>query len=84
MSSTFYSIRIKIYFCDCFLFQFITCSCCRVGAEFLKNHMNRDVVYYSDPTWGNHGLIFKNSGFNTINKYRYWDPGLLNKIFSNH
>jgi len=46
----------------------------RVGAEFLKNHMNRDVVYYSDPTWGNHGLIFKNSGFNTINKYRYWDP----------
>jgi aspartate aminotransferase len=45
----------------------------RVGAEFLKNHMNRDTVYYSDPTWGNHGLIFKNAGFKNFNKYRYWD-----------
>jgi len=46
----------------------------RVGAEFLKNIMQRDTVYYSDPTWGNHGLIFKNAGFKNINKYRYWDP----------
>jgi len=45
----------------------------RVGAEFLKNIMGRDTAYYSDPTWGNHGLIFKNAGFKTINKYRYWD-----------
>jgi len=45
----------------------------RVGAEFLKNILGRSVVYYSDPTWGNHGLIFKNAGFTTINKYRYYN-----------
>jgi len=45
----------------------------RVGAEFLKNIMGRDTCYYSDPTWGNHGLIFKNAGYKSINKYRYWD-----------
>ena len=31
-------------------------------------------MYYSDPTWGNHGLIFKNAGFTELRKYRYWDP----------
>jgi len=46
----------------------------RVGAEFLKNILKRDTVYYSDPTWGNHGLIFKNAGFTSINKYKYWNP----------
>ena len=30
-------------------------------------------AYYSDPTWGNHGLIFKNAGFKTVTKYRYYD-----------
>jgi len=47
----------------------------RVGAEFLKNILGRSVVYYSDPTWGNHGLIFKNAGFAAINKYRYYHAG---------
>ena len=31
------------------------------------------VAYYSDPTWGNHGLIFKNAGFKDVRKYRYYD-----------
>jgi len=46
----------------------------RVAAEFLKRILHKDVVYYSDPTWGNHGLIFKNASFTSINKYRYWNP----------
>ena len=32
-----------------------------------------NVAYYSDPTWGNHGLIFKNAGFKDVRKYRYYD-----------
>lgn len=45
----------------------------RNGAEFLKRILKYNVVYYSDPTWGNHGLIFKNAEFGEIRKYRYWD-----------
>ena len=51
----------------------------RVGAEFLGTLLHCDTVYNSDPTWGNHNLIFKNSGFKNIKKYRYWDPG-RNKV----
>jgi len=46
----------------------------RNGAEFLKRLLGSNTVYYSDPTWGNHGLIFKNAGFTDLKKYRYWDP----------
>ena len=45
----------------------------RVGAEFLKQQLDCSVVLVSDPTWGNHNLIFKIAGFSTIKKYRYWD-----------
>jgi len=45
----------------------------RNGAEFLKRILGATTVYYSDPTWGNHGLIFKNAGFPELRKYRYWD-----------
>ncbi|KAE9548227.1 hypothetical protein FO519_008567 [Halicephalobus sp. NKZ332] len=45
----------------------------RVGAEFLARVLGFKTVYVSDPTWGNHNLVFKNSGFESINKYRYWD-----------
>ena len=45
----------------------------RNGAEFLKRQMGCDTVLMSDPTWGNHGLIFKNAGFTDARKYRYWD-----------
>jgi len=45
----------------------------RNGAEFLKRILGANTVYYSDPTWGNHGLIFKNAGFTELRKYRYWD-----------
>merc|ERR1711892_105619 len=45
----------------------------RNGAEFLARISGLRCAYYSDPTWGNHGLIFKNAGFTDIRKYRYWD-----------
>ncbi|TRY61538.1 hypothetical protein TCAL_04172 [Tigriopus californicus] len=45
----------------------------RNGAEFLFRQLKRTVFYFSDPTWGNHGLIFKNAGFTDARKYRYWN-----------
>jgi len=45
----------------------------RNGAEFLHRILGYDTYYVSDPTWGNHNLIFKNAGFTSANKYRYWE-----------
>lgn len=45
----------------------------RIGAEFLRYHMNRKVFYYSDPTWENHRKVFMDAGFETPCTYRYWD-----------
>lgn len=45
----------------------------RNGAEFLARINGFRCVYYSDPTWGNHGMVFKNAGFTDLRKYRYWD-----------
>ena len=45
----------------------------RSGAEFLARISGLRCAYYSDPTWGNHGLVFKNAGFTELRKYRYWD-----------
>merc|ERR1712080_450997 len=43
------------------------------GAEFLHRILGYDTYYVPDPTWGNHNLIFKNAGFTSANKYRYWE-----------
>jgi aspartate aminotransferase len=45
----------------------------RTGADFLCKQLKFDTFYMSDPTWGNHGLIFKTAGFANARKYRYWD-----------
>ncbi|CAD5234222.1 unnamed protein product [Bursaphelenchus xylophilus] len=45
----------------------------RAGAEFLKRLLNLDSVLVSQPTWGNHKLIFHNAGFGSIKVYKYWD-----------
>lgn len=45
----------------------------RAGAEFLNRLLNMDTIYISQPTWGNHKLVFNNSNFKNINSYRYWD-----------
>lgn len=46
----------------------------RVVGEFIKKHMPTaaHTVYVSEPTWGNHHAIFKNSGC-TTQSYIYWD-----------
>lgn len=45
----------------------------RNGAEFLHRQLGCNTYLVSDPTWGNHNLIFKNAGFTQAIKYRYWD-----------
>lgn len=35
----------------------------RNGADFLAMQVGRKICYVSDPTWGNHNMIFKNAGF---------------------
>lgn len=45
----------------------------RVGAEFLARIAKHKVVYSSNPTWGNHSLVFLNAGFESYRSYRYWD-----------
>jgi aspartate/tyrosine/aromatic aminotransferase len=52
------------------------CEVCvtgRNGAEFLQRVLGYKVAYYSDPTWGNHGLIFRNANFTDVRKHQYWD-----------
>ncbi|KAK6039141.1 hypothetical protein COOONC_23354 [Cooperia oncophora] len=46
----------------------------RAGAEFLARVLGYKTVYLSNPTWGNHKLVFTNSGFDKICGYTYWDP----------
>jgi len=48
-------------------------GCLRVGADFLHRQLNATTVLLSDPTWGNHNLIFKHAGYSEIKKYRYWN-----------
>lgn len=43
----------------------------RVGAEFLKVHLNPPAVYVSSPTWGNHNTIFEKAGIE-VRSYPYW------------
>ncbi|XP_033757404.1 aspartate aminotransferase, cytoplasmic-like [Pecten maximus] len=44
----------------------------KLAAEFMHRHLGVDVVYISNPTWGNHVGIFRDAGFSEIRKYRYW------------
>ncbi|GMT31352.1 hypothetical protein PFISCL1PPCAC_22649, partial [Pristionchus fissidentatus] len=45
----------------------------RLGAEFLHTHCKMDTVLVSNPTWGNHKLVFKTAGFKEVRDYAYWD-----------
>jgi aspartate aminotransferase len=46
----------------------------RVAAEFINRFLPGKEVYFPDPTWGNHPVIFKDAGIKTIKNYRYYDP----------
>ena len=41
----------------------------RNGGEFLHKQLGSSICYVSDPTWGNHISVFKNSGFSEVNFY---------------
>ena len=47
----------------------------RNGGDFLAmdppRGLGRRICYVSDPTWGNHIMLFKSSGFTEVRKYRY-------------
>ncbi|WKY08877.1 hypothetical protein Q1695_001786 [Nippostrongylus brasiliensis] len=45
----------------------------RAGAEFCARVLKYDTVYLSNPTWGNHKLVFNNAGFREVRTYTYWD-----------
>jgi len=45
----------------------------RLGADFLARMLGASTVYYSNPTWGNHGLIFARAGYTGLKQYRYWN-----------
>jgi aspartate/tyrosine/aromatic aminotransferase len=44
----------------------------KIGFDFLARNGYK-TLYVSDPTWGNHNLMAKTSGFN-VKKYRYYNP----------
>lgn len=46
----------------------------RVAADFIHRFMGDKAVYFPDPTWGNHPVIFKDAGVKDIKTYRYYDP----------
>ncbi|EDV55816.2 probable aspartate aminotransferase, cytoplasmic [Drosophila erecta] len=55
----------------------------RIAADFLHTQLNRNVVYYSNPTWENHHKIFCDAGFTTLKSYRYWDQNKRQLDFKN-
>ena len=44
----------------------------RNGGDFLIKQLGKKICYVSDPTWGNHNMIFRDAGFQEVRKYRYW------------
>ncbi|KAJ1722526.1 aspartate transaminase aat1 [Coemansia erecta] len=48
----------------------------RIGGAFLQrfytSQQQQPTVYLPDPTWGNHGAVFRDSGL-AVAKYRYFD-----------
>ncbi|KAL3280845.1 hypothetical protein HHI36_004074 [Cryptolaemus montrouzieri] len=47
-------------------------GCLKIGAEFLHSQLGCSVVYYPKPTWENHKLLFRNTGYTELREYRYW------------
>ncbi|VDN28717.1 unnamed protein product, partial [Cylicostephanus goldi] len=45
----------------------------RAGGEFLVRVLGLKTIYISNPTWGNHKLVFTNAGFTNFGSYTYWD-----------
>lgn len=44
----------------------------RLAGEFLKTQLGVHTIHVSDPTWANHGNVFKSAGL-SVASYRYYD-----------
>jgi len=44
----------------------------RMCGEFLAEHLKKNSIYVSDPTWANHSAIFQRAGF-AVETYPYWN-----------
>jgi len=49
----------------------------RVAAAFIQTFFPKVLVYYSNPTWGNHNTIFQHCGIPS-KPYRYWNAKTRN------
>ncbi|CAI4221734.1 unnamed protein product [Auanema sp. JU1783] len=45
----------------------------RAGAEFLAKVVGLQTAYTSNPTWGNHKMVFNSAGISDVRSYKYWD-----------
>lgn len=52
----------------------------KVAMDFLSRN-GYSVIYASDPTWGNHNLMAKQTGFN-VRKYRYYEAATKSVNFN--
>ncbi len=44
----------------------------RTAADFIKNHLSTDRIWVSNPTWANHGNVFKTAGLE-VKTYSYYN-----------
>ncbi len=52
----------------------------RIAADFMKRELGVERIHVSDPTWANHGNIFKSAGLD-VTAYRYYDPETMGLDF---
>ncbi len=45
----------------------------KVGADFLRRHLDLREIWVSDPTWDNHAALFEGAGL-AVRTYPYYDP----------
>lgn len=53
----------------------------KLGADLLRRTCPDAAVWVSDPTWENHGQIFRQAGF-TVHEYPYYDPAAATVRFT--
>lgn len=44
----------------------------RIASDFIVRQLEIDNIWVSDPTWANHGAVFRSAGLN-VKPYRYYD-----------
>lgn len=52
----------------------------RIAADFMKRELGVERIHVSDPTWANHGNIFKSAGLDVVS-YRYYDSETMGLDF---